>query len=473
MLQSRARGGRGGKVLVLVALLLPPMCGMVGLVIDAGVMMSTRRQAQNAADAAALAAALGRVAGQSDGAALVTATAFVQSYNGLPGATVTLNSPPLEGAYAGNPGYVEVIVEATTKAWFIPVVGGPTAPTVRARAVAGPQMKAAKDTLIALDPTAIPGLSVERTTLKVKGTAWVNSQGGGSDKAGGAVNLGFANYGARVLNGGSVQAETLRLVGGVDTPSSYQALNGGPGLKARQLPLSDPLINLRTPTTATGVLAVYPGANGATFQAPQHVVATLAGSGNVTLAPGIYGSITVTGSGPGSVTFQPGIYVLRGGNAAGHALNIDTGGKVFATSVMFYNTGSNYDPATGAPDRDDGNVLGTDAGATFGDVYISPGSSSASEVTSLGDAASPFYGMLLYHRRWNARPVEIYLHNADDDYKGTFYARWSKFTVRDPGKTFCQIIAGSVHFVTTSGNASVTIDAGLQVGSANLVFLVE
>jgi len=446
---------------------------MVGLVVDAGVMLATRRQAQNAADAAALAAALARVSGQSDPAALATATTFVQSYNGLPGATVTLNSPPTEGKYAGNAGYVEVIVEVTTKAWFIPVVGGPSDPTVRARAVAGPQMKAAKDTLIALDPTAIPGLSVERTTLKIKGTAWVNSQGAGLDKAGGAVNLGYPNFGARVLNGGSVQAETLRLVGGVDTPASYQTLNGGAGLKARQLPLSDPLLNLRTPTIATGVSAVYPGANGSTFASPQHVVVNLAGSGNVTLAPGIYGSITVTGAGPGNITFQSGIYVLKGGDAAGHALNINTGGKVFASSVMFYNTGSNYDHVTGTPDRSDGNTLGTDASATFGDVLISPGSSSASIVNSIGDVASPFFGMLLYQRRWNTRPVEIYLHNADDDYKGTFYARWSKFTVRDPGRTFSQIIAGSVSIVTTSGNASVTLDAGLQVGSANLVFLVE
>lgn len=472
MLRSTGGRGRRGQVLVFVALLLPPMCGMIGLVIDAGVMLSTRRQAQNAADAAALAAAMARAAGESDGAALATATTVVQSFNGLPGATVVLNSPPVSGAYAGNGGYLEVVVEVTTDTWFIPVVGGPSAAVVRGRAVAGPQMKAARDTLIALDPGAVPGLSVERTTLKIKGTAWVNSHGAGSDETGAAVSLGYPTYGARVLDGGAVQAEALRLVGGVDTPGSYKATDGGVGLKARQLPLSDPLINLPTPTTADGVLAVYPGVNGTTFLVPQHVEIDLAGV-NVTLAPGIYGSITVTGLGPGSVTFQPGIYILRGGNALGHALKIDTGGKVFATGVMFYNTGSNYDPVTGTPDRSDGNTPGTDSAATFGDVLISPGPSSASTLSSIGTPTSPFYGMLLYQRRWNTRPVTIRLRNADDDYKGTFYARWSRFTVLDPGKTFSQIVAGSVSIVTTSGNASVTIDAGLQVGRANLVSLVE
>jgi hypothetical protein len=333
-------------------------------------------------------------------------------------------------------------------------------------------MKAAKDTLIALDPAAIPGLLVERTTLRVNGTAWINSQGAGLDETGGAVGLGYSSFGAQVVNGGRVQAETLRLVGGVDNPSSYEAINGGVGLRARQLPLSDPLINLPTPTIANGVIDVHPGVNGATFAGPQHVVITLEG-GNPTLAPGIYGSITVKGPGPGSVTFKPGIYVLKGGDAAGHALNINTGGKVFATGVMFYNTGSDYDHVTGAPDRYDGNTLGNDPGAIFGDALISPGSSSASNVSSITNAASPFYGMVLYQRRWNTQPVTIRLRNADDDYKGTFYARWSRFTVRDPGRTFSQIVAGSVSIVTTSGNAAVTIDAGLQVGSANLVSLVE
>lgn len=469
MLRSSAGSARRGKILVL---LLPPICGMIGLVIDAGVMLATRRQAQNAADAAALAAALARAGGQSDSVALATATTYVQSFNGLPGATVTLNSPPKEGGYAGNVSYLEVIVEVPTDAWFISVVGGSSASTVRARAVAGPEVKPAKDTLIALDPAAIPGLSVERTTLKLKGTAWVNSQGAGSDETGAAVNLGYANYGAQVLNGGAVQAESLRLVGGVDNPGSYQPIRGGDGLKARQLPLSDPLINLPAPTTANGVSAVYPGVNGATFTGPQHVNIVIKGV-NVTLAPGIYGSITVAGPGPGSVTFQSGIYVLKGGNLLGHALNIDTGGKVFANGVMFYNTGSNYDHVTGAPDRSDGNTLGTDAAATFGDVLISPGNSSASIVSSISNTASPFYGMLLYQRRWNTRPVTIRLRNADDDYKGTFYSRWAKFTVRDAGRTFSQIVAGSVSIITTSGNASVTIDAGLQVGRANLVSLVE
>src|SRR5438128_10845740 len=51
-------GKRPGKVLVLFAFLLPMLLGTTGLVIDTGLLLAAHRQAQNAADAAALAAAL-------------------------------------------------------------------------------------------------------------------------------------------------------------------------------------------------------------------------------------------------------------------------------------------------------------------------------------------------------------------------------------------------------------------------------
>src|SRR5437899_7981806 len=58
---SRARSGCSvsgrGSVLVLTAAAMVPLLGMVSLSVDVGRLMSTRRQLQNAADAAALAGA--------------------------------------------------------------------------------------------------------------------------------------------------------------------------------------------------------------------------------------------------------------------------------------------------------------------------------------------------------------------------------------------------------------------------------
>src|SRR5436309_5488756 len=110
---------RAGKVLVLFVLLLPILVGWVGLVIDTGLLLAGHRQAQNVADAAALAAALDKFRGASDASATATANKFVQDYNGQSGSpTLVLNGgnanavniPPIQGPHAGNSQYVEVIL---------------------------------------------------------------------------------------------------------------------------------------------------------------------------------------------------------------------------------------------------------------------------------------------------------------------------------------------------------------------------
>src|SRR5207302_10170033 len=90
---SRATQKRSGKILVLFALLLPVLLGMTGLVIDGGMVLAAHRQARNAADAAALAAAKDLLSGKSLATAQATAKTSVQSYNSLAKATVTPNDP--------------------------------------------------------------------------------------------------------------------------------------------------------------------------------------------------------------------------------------------------------------------------------------------------------------------------------------------------------------------------------------------
>ena len=464
------RHGRPGKALVAVAIVLPALCGVIGLVVDAGVLMTTRRQAQTAADAAARAAAVERSLGGSDGDALTVAREYVQALNNLPTAAVALNSPPLEGRYAGDSRYIEVVVTAPVDAHFIPVVGGPSRPVARARAVAGPELDAAGETIICLDPNAIPGLTVDRCDFTVKGRVWVNSHGAGSDESGGAVNLGLPAHATRVLNGGTLETEGLRVVGGVDSPAAYQNASGGLGFKARQLIRPDPLLNLPTPTTANGVQAVYPGLGGQLLGAPQDVVVLLTGGLNVTLRPGIYKSIEVTGPGPGSVTFLPGVYVLAGGNLLGRALHIQTGGTVSGAGVMFYNTGSTYDPATGGPDAADGDGLGTDPAARFGTVTVSP---SALSITPNETAGNPFAGMLIYQRRWNTRPLELYHNGGDDTIRGSVYAKWARLTVHGPGALHNQYVVGSFVATTPNTNGQMSIDPPVTRGKAKIVYLVE
>ena len=136
--RPRWRQCRRGAILVWFAFLIVMLLGMVGLVIDVGLMFSAQRQAQNAADAGALAAAYDLMWGKSNTVATATATTFVNNYNQLSSAPApVVNIPPASGPYAGEPHFVEVIVTVPLQTYFIQVLGVARNQTVRARAVAG------------------------------------------------------------------------------------------------------------------------------------------------------------------------------------------------------------------------------------------------------------------------------------------------------------------------------------------------
>ena len=61
----------------------------------------------------------------------------------------------------------------------------------------------------------------------------------------------------------------------------------------------------------------------------------------LTISPGIYPSISVSGS--GKLTMQPGIYVITGGG-----FSVSGAGVVSGSGVLIYNAGSNYNGGTGS-----------------------------------------------------------------------------------------------------------------------------
>ena len=126
---------RSGKVLVLVAVLIPAIFGMAAVVIDGGFLMLLCRKYQHATDAAATAAAYN--VALDAGSPSATAGRYVREINDLPGASVTLNAPPTGGAYAGRAGYVEVLAEESYSPRFAPAAGIGKNLVVRSRSVAG------------------------------------------------------------------------------------------------------------------------------------------------------------------------------------------------------------------------------------------------------------------------------------------------------------------------------------------------
>src|SRR5262249_39985373 len=320
--------------------------------IDGGLLLAAHRQAQNAADAAALAAARDKLAGRSDSTALATANTYIQQYNGLSGAPdlvagQTFNIPPKQGAYAGKTQYIEVIVTSPVRTFFVHILGGSQSRTATGRAVAGIQAVSSNLSSAVLDPNARPGLSLSGGgKLIVNGGVVVNSQAAGSDQDRNWIALGIPPYAVTTGNNSTVQAGNLQVVGGVDPPANITSLPGSSGspLHAGALSVPDPLLNLPTPTTSNGVVNTYPGLNSRgqwqTYNTPQDVSVSISGNQSITFSPGIYNSIAIAGGGPGTVTFSPGIYVLVGGKSV--TLNITTGATVTGNGVMFYNTGSDY-----------------------------------------------------------------------------------------------------------------------------------
>jgi Flp pilus assembly protein TadG len=438
---SRAGRRRSGKILVLFALLLPVLLGMTGLVVDGGLMMASYRQTQNAADAAAMAAAMDKLRGESDGYALETANYYIQQLNGLADAPAlvagqTFNIPPRTGPYAGNPHYVEVIVSYPVNTFFIQVLGINSNQTVEARAVAGYEPVPAAEGVAALDPGALPGLQVNGGgTLTVKGRVVVNAQATG------------APFAATADGGALLRASTIDVVGQVNNSANFLNLIGQQGspLTTGALPEFDPLVNLPTPTTASGVNPTDRGS-------------VRISSGTQTLDSGVYSSLQISG---GNVTFNPGIYVLTGG------LTISGSANVQGNGVLFYNTGTDYNPATGNPDRHDGQILGTDPNATFGGISITAGNVN---LQPLNSGNNPLNGMLIYQRLWNTQPINIHP-GANVNLGGTIYAKWAALNLTGQGQFDAQSIVGTVQ-VTLTGD--LTIDyKGRQLGQANQVFLVE
>ncbi len=469
--ETMNQGRRPATVLVLFVVCLPILVGMVGLVVDTGLLLAAQRHAQNAADAAALAGAKGLVSGATDASA--AATAYVQNYNGLTNATVAVNNPPSSGPHAGDAKYVEIVVTATVSTWFIQVPGrGGYANRLR-RAVAGYEAVQALETIAVLDAAAHPGLAIKQGTVQASRMVAVNSEGAGVDANQSWISLGTPAYAVTTGTAAVLQAPDIQVAGGVDVAANFLPLTSGgvSPLHAGSLSRADPFVYLPTPSAANGLTLHYPGINGQTFAGPQNLSIVVKDE-NITLAPGIFASITITGTGAGTVTLSPGVYVLAGGNTTGQALSIATSTSVTALNVLFYNTGSNFNPATGGPDKDDGNGPGPDRDATnsFGSISISAGQL---KLTPSTDSASVFQGISVYQRRWNPSTIAIQSINAQDVMAGTWYARRAPVTFAAAGSFNLQFLTGSLSLSATGSGNNLTLNHAGYLGKAHQVLLVE
>ena len=315
-----------GQVLILAALMVTVLLGLVGLAIDSGVYYAERRQAQNAADEAALAAVHELTAGSSVAQASAAAVEYAASngFGGVPN-PVTVIIPPTSGDHIGDPNFVEVIVESEPTTFFIHTIVN-NAGYVSARGVAGITSGPGTYGLLLLAQNQCRALDVSGS-----GSIIVNNGGimVDSDCAGNAF---------RKTGSASVIADVIDVVGGYNGPTSScpppdpanppnDTVCANP--RTSQPFVADPLAGLPPPNLND--LGISPDSGGTSGNPQKKHIS----NGDYTFHPGVYyGGIKLSTN--GNVTFLPGTYVMAGGG-----IDISSNGTVNGNGVTFYNT---YDP---------------------------------------------------------------------------------------------------------------------------------
>src|ERR1035437_182689 len=108
-----------GQAMILTLLCMTCLLGFVGFAVDIGTLLRAKRNLQIAADSAAIAGAAELNYGNMTAAAQAAAAQNGVTI-GTNGGTVTVNTPPTYGAYAGKTGgYVEAIVSQNQPTFFM------------------------------------------------------------------------------------------------------------------------------------------------------------------------------------------------------------------------------------------------------------------------------------------------------------------------------------------------------------------
>ena len=207
-----------GQVLVLLTIAIVVLLGFSALAIDGGMAYAERRQAQNAADTAAMAAALAKINHDPNWETVALTVAEANGYdNDGTNNVVELHFPPISGPFEGAINHVQAIISAKVDTALVHFVyNGIVENRVEAvveitPAISGPLYPGAA--IVGLNPTACDtvvaggnagteiiggGIFVNSShpecAFRRHGNGNVNIVGGGIDVVGGWRNDGAAGY---------------------------------------------------------------------------------------------------------------------------------------------------------------------------------------------------------------------------------------------------------------------------------------
>ncbi|MGH9562703.1 MAG: pilus assembly protein TadG-related protein, partial [Terracidiphilus sp.] len=157
-----------GQIIYLATIVLVVLLGFSALAVDIGMLYSTKRRMQTAADAAAIAGATALRDGQDYTKAAGDTTSFNGFTNSQNDVAVTVSEPTLPAPYPSGVTYVEVDITQSVPTYFLRALGY-TSMNVSARAVSG--AIAGPACIYALDPS-------DQQTFSLTGNSSVTSQCG-------------------------------------------------------------------------------------------------------------------------------------------------------------------------------------------------------------------------------------------------------------------------------------------------------
>jgi Flp pilus assembly protein TadG len=366
-----------GQALVLTGVGLMAIVAFLALAIDVGQLRYEQTKLQNAADAAAIAAALEMSTCGSTHACTTMQTAAKQALveNGFSGATayancatpgsgltITINQGPCAlGSTSsdpnyGNSQYVEVVVTYPQPTYFARTVGVSSVKmTVRAEAGLGN------------DPFCMTLLGTSGTTYTANGSSQTLTCG---------IMVNSSGSSAFLANGATVSATAIDVHGGDSLTGS--TVNPTPVTNAGTV--SDPLSYLTAPTIGSCGTTTASPFTGGPSSGP-----ALVNSGTATFNPGVYcGGIEVNG---GTATFNPGTYIITG--STGLLVN---GGSISGTGGVTYYLSQGSVTFNGSYNID---LVAPTTGTYAGILFYQSSSDSTAAVLN-GASGSVFQGALYF-----------------------------------------------------------------------------
>jgi hypothetical protein len=387
----RDRASERGQILILVAATLVVLMGIMALAIDLGFSWMLRRQEQNAADPAAIAAARwlrDPVTGDAmlDMPAMKADACFYAQQNGFfdgdlgcnaafTSGDLVVSSPPTSGDFAGMPGHVQVTIRASHPTFFGRIFGSDQAVVATAAVAANTTENSYSSSLHALDPhgceagkiqgnggptsgakvTIVPLIDPDTGLPFTGGFVQVNSDCDGPVDPAGLAACGSGSGALKVAGSSSLDAPAVYTYGDcAEDGGATITTDDGNLVNQGTVPVGDPLGDLEGPAVNETMPGAFCGIGGG-----QTNVSTSTGCGAggaswgwvpcaddssvrcVTLYPGVYYGGWKLTTDKYRLLMEPGVYIFAGGGITqnGSIIEAISGDGTPATAqVLLFNT---------------------------------------------------------------------------------------------------------------------------------------